>query len=204
MSDTKGKTLVLYAPYRDLDVSVPLTPKERYQEVMAVKCERSRCEKYLVWKLLQRAVMERFNLVFDNIRFTKTDNGKWICPEFCFSLSHTDGVVCVAVSDSDVGVDIEAVRAVKEGMHERFLTDKEREHIRSLSGAERDRFFLGAWVKKESLFKRDGSLALLPTKTQTIGCSAILESVTVGGKEYFVAVAASDNEKIEIRYTEEI
>ena len=204
VSESNIDTLVIYASVGDVDISLPLVPKERYAEVLACGNEKTRREKYLVWKLLERAVKERFNLDFANLKFTKTDNGQWICPDFYFSLSHTDGAACVAVSTSAVGVDIEKIISVKEGFYSRFLTVAERERLLTLDEKEREDFFLEAWVKKESLFKRDGGVCLSPRERDTLASDAVVTRVTVGGAEYLIGLAHNANEKIEILYTEAI
>ena len=124
--------LVMYAPTYECDTSLPLVPSERQQEIARCKNDKVRREKYLVWKLLERAVTERFKLDFANLKFTKSANGQWVCPDLFFSLSHTDGAVCVAISDKPVGVDIEKVRPLRTEILERALTQSEREYAHSL------------------------------------------------------------------------
>ena len=70
---------VIYAPLESCDITKPLYPKARYDEVMSCKNEKLRQEKYQVWKLLEKAVRECTSLDFDNIKFTKTlnDDGKY-------------------------------------------------------------------------------------------------------------------------------
>ena len=196
-------TLVIYAPITDAATSAPLYPPERQAEIDRCKNDRTRREKYLVWKLLERAVSERFNLDFANLKFTKSENGQWSCPEFCFSLAHTDGAVCVAVSSSPVGVDIEKVAPVREGLYSRVLTDSEREELLRLPEGEGALFFLETWVKKESLFKRDGGECLAPRSRDTLSSDAITERVTVGDSDYLIGLAAK-NENYKICYMEAI
>ena len=191
-------TLVIYAPITDAATSAPLYPPERQAEVDRCRNDRTRREKYLVWKLLECAVLERFNL-----DFAKSENGQWSCPEFCFSLAHTDGAVCVAVSSSPVGVDIEKIAPVKEGLYSRVLTDSEREELLRLPEGEGAPFFLEAWVKKESLFKRDGGECLAPRSRDTLSSDAISERVTVGDSDYLIGLAAM-NKNYKICYMEAI
>ena len=197
-------TLVLYAPVRVVDMSEPLAHESRQAELAHCGNDGVRREKYLVWKLLGYAVKECFNLDYANVRFTKTENGQWVCPAFHFSLSHTDGAVCVAVSRDPVGVDIEKIRPVREGLYARMLTERERESILSLPECERADFFLTAWVKKESLFKREGGRSLMPTLTETVGSDACVHRVNIGGAEYLIGLAHNNDKKYEIRYTEAI
>ena len=196
--------LVMYAPIKDTDMGDALFPSERQREIDGCTNEKVKREKYLVWKLLALAVKKRFNIDFANLEFTKTENGKWICPDFHFSLSHTDGAVCVAISDSPVGVDIERKREINSSLSDRFLTASEREYASTLSPDATDRFFFEAWVKKESLFKKNGGKALLPRSLDTLSADAISTGVTVDGEEYLIGLACQNNTKYEIIYTEEI
>ena len=196
-------TLVMYAPVRRVDTSVPLYPIERYSEILRSKNERVRAEKYLVWKLLEKAVTDCFNLEFTNLQFTKTANGKWICPDFYFSLSHTDGLVCVAVSKCTVGIDVEIVHDISDRVAGRILTDRERKKMESAPIEERNDFLLRAWVNKESIFKKRGDVALLPSTIETEDAEATVEKVTVDGRPYIISVCCNGNE-ILYEYTEEI
>lgn len=197
------KTLVVYAPLFDADTSVPLYPQDRFSEVNRCKNEKAKHEKYLVWKLLEWVVKTSYNIDFDNLNFTKTVNGKWICPDFYFSLSHTDGALCVAVSDMPVGVDIEMKRCVRPSLKDKILTEREKKKMDDLSECEREEFLLEAWVKKESIFKMGGGEALLPTRIDTIDSAVKVQTVDILGREYLISVA-SENDNIEIVYTEEL
>ena len=193
----------MYAPLCNVDTAVPLYPSERYSEIQRCKSEKARHEKYLVWKLLERAVEMNYNLKFANLQFTKTTNGKWVCPDLYFSLSHTDGAVCVALSDKAVGVDIEKVKDVKLSFKDKILTEREKEKMDTLPESERGLFLLRAWVKKESIFKMGGGEALLPARIETIDSIAKTQTLSILDKEYVLSVA-SLNDNIEIVYTEEL
>lgn len=197
------KALVMCAPINSVDTSVPLYPSLRFSEIQACKSERVKCEKYLVWKLLEKAIETNFNLDFANLQFAKNADGKWTCSDLYFSLSHTDGAVCVAVSNKPIGVDIEIVKNIRLSLKDKILTEREKEKIMSLPEEQKGAFLLDAWVKKESIFKMTGGEALLPTRIDTIDSVAKAESIDILGREYLIAVA-SKNDNIEIVYTEDL
>ena len=203
MPENKAFTLVSYARLKDTDISAPLYPHERDDEVNGCKNETARREKYLVWKLLEKVVESRLNLDFANLQFTKTPNGKWICPNFHFSLSHTDGLVCVAVSDREVGVDIETVHDINDGLKGRILTEKETLYFNGLDTSDRQRFLLESWVKKESIFKRSGGKMLMPNGIETSEHHTELAYVDFDGSSYVISVA-TDHSEIEFKHMEEI
>ncbi|MBQ7344312.1 MAG: 4'-phosphopantetheinyl transferase superfamily protein [Clostridia bacterium] len=195
--------LVLYAPIREADMTKPLYPECRDKEVRASKSDKTKREKYLVWKLLEKAVEEQFNIEFANLEFTKCANGKWICPELCFSLSHSGDIVAAAVAKRPVGVDVQKFQAIREGLAERILTAGELGILDTLPPDKRDEFILSAWAGKESAFKRDGGECLAPRQRESKGVR--VTHFEYNSEKYVLAVAASDaDEKIEIRFTEEI
>ena len=204
MPERKIDTLVAYAPIQDADITVPLYPYERYREVLSCKNEKAKQEKYLVWKLLEKAVVDMINLDFANLRFVKTDNGQWICPDFYFSLSHTDGLVCVAVSDSPIGVDVELVRKINTGIGRKILTERELLLMSELPPDKKNRYLIESWVKKESVFKKNGGEKLLPNRMETSEYSTKLTSIERSGREYVISASVDNCEKIEFKYMEEI
>lgn len=204
MSFTKATAIVIYAPMGDVDTSAPVHPAARYSEILDCKNGNAKAEKYLVWRLLEHAVKNYTNLDFANLQFTKTDTGKWMCPELHFSLSHTDGLVCVAISDEPIGVDAEAVRSVRHELASRILTDKERMLFECEPESGRGEHLLKSWVTKESIFKRGGGTALLPNRIEAAEHPTALRHVTVGTCEYLISVCHTDAHKIEFNYVEEI
>ena len=205
MSEKNKGALVLYSDIKECDITSPVHPKERMQEIRDAKCARVKLEKYLVWKLLGVAVKEFLNLDFDNLQFTKNDNGQWICPDFYFSLAHTDGFVCAAVSTEPIGVDAEIIRPIKEEIRFKMLTDAENEQFSLIAPSERNAYLLSCWVKKESIFKKRGGAALLPRTIETERHFTLCESVKLGMLDYLISVCPSNKEQIiEIRYLEDL
>lgn len=204
MSFYKEKAIVLYAPTRDADIAVPLHPKSRYNEILGCKSPKTQTEKYQVWKLLEFAVKNYTSLDFANLQFTKNNNNKWECPQLYFSLSHSDGIVCVAISDEPIGVDAERVRTVRRELDTRILTDSERLALKEASDAEYSEELLLSWVKKESIFKRGGGAALLPNRTEAKEHPTATKRVTCQGREYLIAVCHTRADEIDFNYVEEI
>lgn len=72
-----------------------------------------------------------------------------------YNVSHTGGLLCAAVSDSEVGVDCETIREVDHlALAKRYFTDAEYESVRKSDDPE-DEFFR-IWTKKESYVKYTG------------------------------------------------
>lgn len=73
----------------------------------------------------------------------------------CFSLSHSGNYAVCAVSDCEVGVDIEAPRQNTLRIAKRFFTEDEYERIEKSD--EPDELFCRLWVIKESYIKANGT-----------------------------------------------
>ncbi|MCR5417802.1 MAG: 4'-phosphopantetheinyl transferase superfamily protein [Lachnospiraceae bacterium] len=85
------------------------------------------------------------------------------------SISHSGDYVAVAISDREVGVDIQKRRSVRESLTDRVMSPEEkREYDRLCSedaGSEAAReYFLSVWTAKEAVSKMDGRgiFAMLP------------------------------------------
>ena len=156
MSLTSAKANFTYVyvaeiPYGELK---ELYPKERQLEIKHTKNEKLKREKYYVWRLLEYALAESFEKSISELEFTKHESGRWSTP-FCeFSLSHTDGVVAVAISNETVGVDVEVTKPRhNDKTAGRIMTAEEYNKYQNLPESERTEFFLSVWTRKEAVFK---------------------------------------------------
>ena len=78
---------------------------------------------------------------------------------FFFNLSHAGEYAMLAVSDAEVGCDVERIRPVDRKLFTRVLTADERSVLAAAPEAERDALFFRYWVLKESCMKTLGPLA---------------------------------------------
>ena len=117
-----------------------------------------RCRSVAAWLLLRQMLVER-GLDADALPVVENEFGK---PAFassiglCFSLSHAGDRVMVAVSDAEVGCDVERIVPIDDGLMRMSLVDAERTHLAALPGEARDRAFIRLWVRKESYVKAIG------------------------------------------------
>lgn len=100
-------------------------------------------------------------------------------PELHFNLSHSGTKVLCAVSDSEIGCDVERVQGADLKLAERFFTRKEYELLAAQeTEAERAALFCRLWVLKESFLKATGAGLSLPLNAFSVlpqGESAYLE-----------------------------
>ena len=75
-----------------------------------------------------------------------------------FSLTHTRGLVACAISDSNVGIDAEAMDrdADVDGVSGRFFAPAERAALQQCTGTARRERFFELWTLKEALLKGIG------------------------------------------------
>lgn len=77
-------------------------------------------------------------------------------PQF-FSLSHSEGRVICALSDEEIGADMQYPRELnEEKLIKRFFSADETEVWQKLNGAERTEFFYRCWTAKEAYGKLTG------------------------------------------------
>lgn len=181
MQETNRATAPIFKIYfmkalTDTEKTEKLFPEERQAEVDEAKTPKTRAEKYSVWKLLQHALQHAFGVAMEELSFQKDDFGKWTCDKFFFSLSHSNGVACVAVSDATVGVDLENVCSFEK----KFGHKLNALFGKCLCKGESVPQFLTVpaavtlWTQKESIFKLRGKGKFVPSQI-----SAEKTSVTV-------------------------
>ena len=185
-------------------------PPLRNDDIVNSASEKVRKEKFCAWKLLEYALLQVFGKAMREISFTRLPNGKWAC-DFCyFSLSHSENMVAVAISDAPVGVDIEKIAPVKNQarMAEKILTETElAEYQRFALSPAANEFLLEAWTKKESLFKL-GSVddngqessapsGFIPRRVSAFVDYAFTKRISAQDGDYFLSVASEAAKKVD-------
>ncbi len=166
-------------PYIDLYISeipaslppCPLFPPERQAELDACGNENVRRQKQYAWQVLGFALKKTCSIDMRESDIHKTESGKWICSDACFSLSHSPNFVAVAVAKMPVGVDIEELPDLRmeERLYERIATEAE---LSSLGAAPSREDVARLWTLKESVFKRIGTGHFSPCSINTLTESA--------------------------------
>ena len=64
---------------------------------------------YYAWILLKEKVFEVYNLDIDKLKLKYNDNGKPLFDEFFFNISHSRELIAVAISNEEVGIDVQAI-----------------------------------------------------------------------------------------------
>ena len=147
-----------------------ICPPKRKSEIDAAAREQRKKELYYGWKLLEYGAMDAFG-----ISPAKGDGGHREDGSVCFdglfcSLSHSGNLIAAALSQQNVGVDVErfargsSVR--KAAGH--FLTETEKAGAPPETEEEEfQNWLIRRWTEKESVFKRDGGTYFDPRMIET-------------------------------------
>ena len=133
-------------------------PEWRRRKCDALRFSADRLRSVAAWELLRR-MLDAKGLEANALEVSENEFGK---PSFDppfglhFSLSHAGDRVMAALSETEIGCDVEQVVSVDEELVKAVLTDAERTSLAGLSGPDRDRAFVRLWVRKESYAKAVG------------------------------------------------
>ena len=183
-----------------------ILPTERKEEIESCSNEQVRRAKFYVWKLLENALLRSFGLKIKNVQFTKTESGKWTCPECFFSLSHSGDLVAVALSRKAVGVDIERKDGARfsDALAQKICTAREETELAGLDGSERSAALNLLWTQKEALFKCTGEGGFTPRNLETADAKFATREIADGDNHYLVTVASEDAANAQFRLSEEL
>lgn len=104
--------------------------------------------------LCRKAISAQCGIPCSEIIFDTAENGKpfAVNAQIKFNLSHSGNLVVCAVSDKEIGIDVEKIRTFNPKAAERFATDCELDFISST-----DNGFFRIWTLKEAYFKCIGT-----------------------------------------------
>ena len=195
----KRGTLLLVAEIPEVISDEALYPPERMAEIAKCSNVRVRLEKYYAWRLLFEGLSEFLGESLDGLDIHKNENGKWVCDKCAFSISHTLGVVAVAVSDDDVGVDVEEIRRHRTGLEKLILSENELSEFYRVDDGEKPEYLIKMWTRKESIFKSFDRPAFHPSEIETEKYNVRTDILTVGKERLALSVCAWDAKNTEFK-----
>lgn len=90
------------------------------------------------------------------IEYQKRENGKpFLEGQKCFNLSHSGDYVLCAVSDLEIGADIERIERMRENTFKRIFSPAEKECYEKEHKGSKD-YLCRVWTRKESILKMTG------------------------------------------------
>lgn len=99
---------------------------------------------------------------------------------FFFNLSHAGEYAMLAVSDAEVGCDVEQIRPVDLGLFAHVLTADEHSVLTAAPKEERDALFFRYWVLKESCMKALGKGLSLDPKSFSLTLAPAIRAAGAG------------------------
>lgn len=121
---------------------LPMVSEQRRQQAMRYKHTFGQFCCLKSWLMLQELMA--------NGEWKYNEHGKpYIEGGPYFSISHCKEGIAVAIDDQPIGIDIEAIRPVKEDLIERVMNEEERVGMD-------DRKFTRLWTRKEAVVKAQG------------------------------------------------
>lgn len=112
--------------------------------------------------LLEFALKKEYGAELKNLHLDRGDKGKPFLrerPWIHFNVSHTRGIVVLALSDLPVGIDVEEIRPYTQAVARRILTPSERDQVSWWTRTGRfqgEKNFFRYWTLKESYVKATG------------------------------------------------
>lgn len=178
-SEYKMKTTKVYLTSID-NVKDPQTfvswkefiPKERWEKTVRPLKEEGRKTELAAWLLLYHALKE-WGISEERINadgaYCYGEHGKPMRSdgEVCFNISHSGKYVLCAVSETEIGCDIEKIKEVKWKLVKRFFSEEENDFLERLERQEEteetrkniytiEDAFTRLWVLRESYVKKTG------------------------------------------------
>ncbi len=123
---------------------------ERKETVRKLKIPQKQKAKIVADNLCRNAISDFCGIANDKIEFGISKNGKPYAKslDIHFNISHSGDMVVCAVSDKEIGIDIEKIREINPRASEKFACKKEIEYINSHKNG-----FFEIWTLKEAYFK---------------------------------------------------
>ena len=104
-----------------------------------------------------------------------------------FSISHCKEGIAVAINDTQIGIDIEAIRHADEDLIARTMNEEERLQVTGYGVP--DRMFTRLWTQKEAIVKAEGTGILSFEQLQSIIENRKSKIETIEKEKYIVSIA---------------
>ena len=161
-------------------------PAWRKEKALQYKKLDDRKRSVLAFVLLQRALREEYG-INEVPEFVYNEFGK---PSFSnlpihFSLSHCKNAVACAISNHNIGIDVESIVPYNPDVARRVCTADELEILEQCSN--KDVEFIKLWTAKEAISKYEGMGLSLPFAEVTIS-RYLIHSEHYADKNYFSTV----------------
>ncbi len=175
------------------DIPAELLPEDRLH-----KADGASDIKYITSVLgeavLRTVIIKKMNIDNSQIAFVRPKSGKPYLKyprNFYFNISHSGSAVAVAVSNSEIGIDIEKYRNPDLRVAQRYFTAGENDYIKNSSNP--DFAFFEIWTAKEAFAKYNGSGISVPFFKTSVTDKDIKDKIfTVKKDDFFISVCSEN------------
>lgn len=165
--------------------------------------ERDHYEESLgAWYVLKEALSKDFNININDLKLKHNDYGKPFYDEISFNISHSYGLVAVAISSTWCGVDIEKITDVSLKLSEKILSFKEKLVFDMIpNDTQKRNYLIRQWVIKEAYYKMTGTGLSYAKLKEPLGYpvdNIYFEEITIDQSNSYYLAAVGDVGKIEV------
>ena len=154
--------------------------------------------------LVRYLACQKLNLNNEKLTIEKNIYGKpYILGEanFNYNISHTHNAMSIAISENEVGIDIEKIGLCDFEIVNRYFSNAESEYIFS-NNQEQNKRFYEIWTKKESFIKWDGRGLAVPLDSfNVLEKNSLIKSYIIG--DYIISVCSKNKINNDIIYITE-
>ncbi|MCD8153478.1 MAG: hypothetical protein LUF78_02065 [Clostridiales bacterium] len=124
----------------------------------AHKYEQSAQKKEKLQELASGLLLQKYLGVArdESLRYNRYGKPRLAAGKPYFSLSHSENRVALAISDCEVGLDVEKIMPFHEAVVKKVYTLGQAEELSALEGEERDARYTGIWTENEAVLKLEG------------------------------------------------
>ncbi len=143
--------------------------KERQKSTLRLQNKQKQKAKIAADRLCRLAISEHCGVSPESIIFTLNEKGKPYAADLnvFFNVSHSGDMVVCAVSDNEIGIDIEKIRPINLKAAEKFACSNEIEYMEQTQNG-----FFEIWTLKEAYFKCIGTGLGNDIKTVSFGVNS--------------------------------
>lgn len=110
--------------------------------------------------LARRMLAKELGLSPEVLSIQRSEKGKPYLEDaqgLYYNISHSGDYVICAISDSEIGIDIQKTLTLKTSLEKNILSTSEFEEAKGLEGLKREEYLTKIWCRKESYYKYLGS-----------------------------------------------
>lgn len=144
--------------------------EDKKKRILKFKNYNDRERSLLADLLVRYAVIQNANIENSHLHFYQNNYGKPFLkfPNINFNASHSGHWIACAISDYEVGIDVEEISYIDADITKHFFTETENQYLLNLEGRFFQESFYKLWTLKESYIKFKGKGLSIPLNSFSI------------------------------------